>query len=325
MGDTDSYLVYATSSYHYYLKALCEYEGFESGGLERQVFPDGERLLRLKGPVRDRNIILFGGTIHDHETLELYDLASGLVQHGANKLMMVVPYFGYSTMERAIKKGDIVTGKIRALLLSSIPRARVCNEIVMIDLHTPGIGHYFEGHILPYHIYSKRLIAEVIRNFADYPDVVLASTDAGRAKWVEHLANVLNIEAAFVYKRRLSGEHTSIRGINADVKGRHVVVYDDMIRTGGSLMKAARAYKEAGAKTITAITTHGVFPGESAQKIMESDLFDKVFVTDTHPRALEIGLAFSDDPRFEVHSMIPDLVDFIRNRDDFEDDHLQNH
>ena len=72
----------------------------------------------------------------------------------------------------------------------------------------------------------------------------MASTDAGRAKWVESLANDLGVGAAFILKRRLKGDHTEVSAINADVAGKTVVIYDDMIRSGGSIINAAKIYKE---------------------------------------------------------------------------------
>ena len=312
---TDRYLVYSIASYDYYRNQLCAREEFDAGRLERVVFPDGERYQRLTGRVRGEDVVLIGGTGNDVDTLELYDLACGISHYGANSLTVVVPYFGYSTMERAIKSGEIVTAKTRALLLSSIPEARTHNEIVLVDLHTAGTEHYFEGHMRPFHIYSKKLIIDLISEFPSFPDdVVLASTDAGRAKWVETLANEMGVPAAFVYKRRLSGSETEVRGINADVKGKHVVIYDDMIRTGGSLIKAAKAYASEGAAKLTAICTHAILPGESLDRLRNCGQFDKVYATDTHPRSRQLAQECTDG-FFEVRSMVPDIADFLLRMD----------
>jgi len=312
---TDRFLVYAIASYEYYRDLICARPQFGAGHLERVVFPDGERYLRLTDRVRGEDVVIVGGTANDTDTTELFDLACGISHYGANSLTIVLPYFGFSTMERALKPGEIVTAKTRALLLSAIPEARTHNEIILVDLHTAGTEHYFENHLRPFHIYSKRLVAEIVSQQNGFPDgVILASTDAGRAKWVEELANDLGIEAAFVYKRRLSGSETEIRGINADVAGKHVVIYDDMIRTCGSLIKAAAAYKEAGAAEITAVTTHGILPGDSLAALRTCGLFQRIFATDTHPHARELALA-CDDAFFSVRSMAPDIADFLLRMD----------
>ena len=211
---------------------------------------------------------------------------------GAKSLTIVIPYFGYSTMERAVKPGEIVKAKTRARLLSSIP---TCGrlKIVFMDLHSEGILHYIEGNIETEHLYSKEVIIKMCQEISSdsktlyykNKNFVLASTDAGRAKWVESLANDMGVDCAIITKRRISGTDTEIAGINADVKGKNVVIYDDMIRTGGSLIKAGQAYKDAGALNVYAVATHGVLPDNSIFKLAKSGIFKAFATTDTHPRA----------------------------------------
>jgi len=140
-------------------------------------------------------------------------------------------------------------------------------------------------------------------------DFVLASTDAGRAKWVQSLAEDMSVEAAFVFKKRLDGQHTAVTGVSAQVKGRHVIIYDDMIRTGGSLLSAARVYQTAGAKTIDVISTHGLFPGDSLDKLRQSGVIRTIHVTDSHPRALELKGDF-----LKVHPVASLLVKALKER-----------
>jgi ribose-phosphate pyrophosphokinase len=278
-------LIFSTSQYDYLKKKLLkDSANFTDGIIEHKLFPDGENYYRIASDVRQQEVILIGGTISDAATLELYDLACGIVHYGAKKLTIVIPYFGYSTMERAVKTGEIVTAKNRALLLSAIPSAPYGNEVIMVDLHSEGIPHYFNNNLRTYHLYAKPVIIALAKKFGG-EKFVFASTDAGRAKWVESLANDMHVEAAFVYKRRTSGSKTQVTGVNADVKGKIVVIYDDMIRTGGSLIQAAKAYKEAGAAKIYVITTHGLFPNNAIERIKNSGVIEKVAATDTHPNA----------------------------------------
>jgi ribose-phosphate pyrophosphokinase len=214
-----------------------------------------------------------------------------LVEGGARKLNIIIPFYGYSTMERAVKKGEIVTAKTRARLLSAIPQAYFGNRVIFTDLHSEGIPHYLEGGIRAIHLYAKPIISTIATHLAG-KNFVLASTDAGRAKWVESLANDIGVEAAFVYKRRMSGNDTRVTGVNADVKGKTVIIYDDMIRTGGSLLQAAKAYKEAGAELIYVLATHGIFPNEAVKKLQVSNLIEKIVVTNTHPQALALQSDF---------------------------------
>lgn len=280
-------LLYSTAAYAYLRDALLG-DGHVAGTVERVDFPDGERLLRIAEDVDGEEVVLVGGTTDELATLELYDLATGLVTHGARRLTLVVPYFGYSTMERSTRPGEIVTAKARARLLSSIPPASYGNRMLMLDLHSEGIPHYVEGELRAFHLYAKEIVRAAARAYGE-DDFVMACTDAGRAKWVESLANDLGVTAAFIFKRRTSGTETEVLSTSARVEGRTVVIYDDMIRTGGSLIKAAQAYRDAGATRMIAIATHGLFPGEALKRIEDAALFDYVVITDSHPRARELA------------------------------------
>ena len=279
-------IVFSTQAYDYLGHDVAARTGWEVGVVARKVFPDGEHYLRIDTDPTDRDVMLIGGTIDAASTLELYDLACALVAGGAYRLSLVMPFFGYSTMERSVRFGEVVTAKTRARLLSSIPMASRGTQVFMLDLHVEAIAHYFEGGIRPVHIYGKSLVTAAARRLGG-GDFVLACTDAGRAKWVESLANDLNVAAAFVYKRR-HDEQTEVTGVSAQVAGKRVVIYDDMIRTGGSLINAAQAYRDAGAASIDAIATHGLFPGDSLARIEASGLLGRIVVTDSHPHAVAL-------------------------------------
>ena len=280
-------LIFSIPGYDYMAGDLVRACTAERGAVERSTFPDGEHYLRIASNVLDRNVVAIGGTISDAATLELYDLACALVENGAETLTLIVPWYGGATMDRASKSGESVTAKNRARIFSSIPPAKNGNQILLLDLHTEGIPHYFEGSLHPVHVYAKSIVEELARELGG-TSFILGSTDAGRAKWVESLANSLGVPAAFVYKRRLGPEETEVTAVSTRLDGETVVIYDDMIRTGSSLMNAARAYRDAGAGRLIAIATHGVFPHGAYQTIQSSRLFDAIACTDSHPNALQL-------------------------------------
>lgn len=299
-------LVFSTERYQYLQDQLCTLGEFEKGVVTRKQFPDGERYQRLEQSPDARRVVLIGGTISDTDTLEFYDLACALSKLGAYSLTLVIPYFGYSTMERAEKPLEIVTAKSRARLLSSVPPAGMSNRAILIDLHTPGLPHYFEGAVQAHHLYAKPLIHQAVKTLGGN-DFVLACTDSGRAKWVESLANDLGVEAAFILKRRLDGAQVELAQVQADVKGKSVVIYDDMVRTGGSLVMAARAYSDAGAAEVSAVCTHGVLPEGALENLQASGLFKKLITTDTHPNAVRQCNGF-----LETVSVAPLIVKTLR-------------
>jgi ribose-phosphate pyrophosphokinase len=298
-------LVFSTSAYEV-LGARVRAEGrFPTGEVERTHFPDGEVYQRVISPVTGEDVAIVGGTSSDQAALELYDLASGLVECGARSLTLVIPYFGYSTMERAVKPGEVVTAKTRARLLSSIPSPPMGNRVALLDLHSEGIPYYFEGRIRPVHLNARPVILRAVRELAE-GDFVLACTDAGRAKWVQNLANEAGVTASFVFKRREAGGAPTVTAVSAQVQGQHVIIYDDMIRTGSSLLNAAEAYRKSGARKISVVATHGVLPDDALYRLRSSGLLSAVVCTDSHPRALEL-----EGELLVVRSVAPVLAEFL--------------
>lgn len=328
-------ILFSTASYSYLKDSMFASGRFANGLIARgqtsdgpiyedQPFPDGERYHRIMTDVTDHEVVLLGGTIDDRETVELLDLGQAIVEKGALSLLMLVPYFGYSTMEREVLPGEVVKAKNRARMLSAIPPAAVRNRIYLLDLHSEGIPHYFENSLVAVHVYARDLIIQAIvdlvkewqssalvsstvtdgkiaphanrskhENWLCDQHFTLASTDAGRAKWVESLCHDMAIRSipahpAFIIKRRVSGTETEIADISADVEGKLVVIYDDMVRTGGSAIKAAKAYLAKGARATALVCTHGVLPLDSKKRLQDSGCFFKVVVTDSHPRAIEL-------------------------------------
>jgi ribose-phosphate pyrophosphokinase len=277
-------LLFTISSYEYMLPRFLEAGDFEVGTIERKTFPDGERYLRLAADSWGRDVVLLGGTPTDLDALEVYDLGYAISRAGAHSLSLVMPYFGYATMERAVRPGEVVTAKTRARLISAIPPCDGGLRVFLFDLHTDGIEFYFNDSHVTHHLYGAPLVTSLVRRQMGDRPFVLGATDAGRAKWVQSLARELGAPPAFVYKRRDPETGSlGITGINADVRGHEVVVYDDMIRTGSSLLQAGRAYLDAGASAVHAVATHLVLPGGSLETIQGAGVFKSILGTDSHP------------------------------------------
>jgi len=300
-------LLFAIPSYAYLAPSFLTAGDFEEGVVERKNFPDGERYLRILSELWGRDVIVLGGTPSDGDWLEVFDLACGIARGGARSLVIVMPYFGYSTMERAVKRGEVVVAKTRARLLSSVPAPEGGTRVFLFDLHTDGIEFYFDDRVLTRHVYGAPMITQKIREHMGATKFVLGACDAGRAKWVQSLARDLHVEPAFVYKQRdATSGGTSVTGINADVKGREVVIYDDMIRTGSSLVQAAKAYLAAGATKVHAIASHLVLPGDAAQRLLASGVFTTILGTDSHPGSQRL-------PGENVISIAPTLAACIES------------
>lgn len=224
--------------------------------LERKTFPDGETYLRFTQSTHNGHLILVGNTNDDTVLVEMHALAWQAVHDGVAKITVVIPYFGYSTMERATKEGEVVRAKTQAVLLSHLPKPPQGIHIVVCDLHSEGIPHYFEQGIKVTHLYAQSLFVRYLSE-RNIPKLVLGTADSGRIKWVESYAKELNVEMAFILKRRDDATHTEIQGVGgASVRGKTVFLFDDMIRTGGSIAKAVETYKKAHAREVIVGTTH---------------------------------------------------------------------
>lgn len=296
-------LLFTIPSYAYLEPSFLAAGDFERGEIERKNFPDGERYLRILPDLYGRDVVLLGGTPADSDWLDVFDLACGIARGGARSLSIVMPYFGYSTMERAVKAGEVVVAKTRARLLSAIPAPEGGTHVYLFDLHTDGIEFYLDDRVLSRHVYGAPLITAKIAEKMKGTPFVLGACDAGRAKWVQSLARDLHVEPAFVYKSR-SDSGTSVTGINADVKGREVVVYDDMIRTGSSLVQAGKAYLAAGATKVHAIASHLVLPNDALANIHASGVFATIMGTDSHPGCQKL-------PKQNIVSIAPRLVECL--------------
>jgi ribose-phosphate pyrophosphokinase len=283
-------LLFTTPAYAYMVPAFLAAGDFEVGEIERRHFPDGERYLRLVADSWGRDVVLLGGTPTDLDTLEVYDLGYAISRAGAHSLALVMPYFGYATMERAVRPGEVVTAKTRARLISAIPPCDGGMRVFLFDLHTDGIEFYFDDSHITHHLYGAPLVTAAVRRLMGSRPYVLGATDAGRAKWVQSLAVTLGVEPAFVYKRRDAGTGAvGVTGINADVRGREVVVYDDMIRTGSSLLQAGRAYLAAGATAVHAVASHLILPPGSLDKLRAAGVFQNILGTDSHPGSQQLA------------------------------------
>lgn len=298
-------LLFSIPSYDYLAPAFHAAGDFEQGIVERKHFPDGERYLRIRSSLWGRDVVLLGGTPTDVDWLEVFDLGCGIARGGARSLTIVMPYFGYSTMERAVKKGEVVVAKTRARLLSSIPAPEGGTKVLLFDLHTDGIEFYLDDRVLTRHVYGSSIITTKILERMGKTPFVLGAADAGRAKWVQSLARDLGVEPAFVYKRRdaTTGD-LAVTGVNADVRGREVVLYDDMIRTGSSLVQAAKAYHAAGATKVHAMASHLVLPGDAVEKLRSSGVFASILGTDSHPGCQKL-------PAEDVVSIAPRMIECI--------------
>jgi len=253
--------------------------------MTRKNFGDGERYLKIDITDRmelvGRDIVIVGSTATDSDFTEICRIGTAVAKYGARKIIFVIPFFGYSTMERAVKPGEIVTAKINARQLSELPHGDVRNCFLMLDLHTAGLVHYFEGECLRFELYAEPVLTGAIRDLG-LTDFMFASADLGRPLWVQTFAKKFETSIAFIQKSR-DFEETKVDAVIGDVRGKNVVIYDDMIRSGTTLVHAADAYLENGASAVYAVASHLSFNNEAAIDLLEASAIKKIIGTNSHP------------------------------------------
>jgi len=193
----------------------------------------------------------------------------------AKNIIAVIPYFGYARQDRKDKPRVSIGSKLVANLLSAAGATR----IMTMDLHADQIQGFFEFPVD--HLFASTLFIPYIKSL-NLPDLVMAAPDTGGTKRANAYSKFLNCDLAICYKQRKVHNQIESMTVIGDVKGKDVVIIDDLIDTAGTLTKSAQMMMEHGAKTVRALITHPVLSGPAYERIEDSVLTELV-VTDTIP------------------------------------------
>jgi len=291
------------------LKNLSEAEFIDT---ERKYFGDGEKYYRIMTQQRDellgRDVILVASTHTDDDFAEVMRVGTAAAQYGAHRLIFVMPFFGYASMERASRPGEVVTAKVHATQLSNIPQGDTRNVFFMLDLHTAGLVNYFEGSSLRFELYAEKIFLEAIKKL-NLKSFIFASADLGRPRWVTSYANHFQTDVAFIRKVR-QFEDTKIDAVIGEVENKIVIIYDDMIRSGSTLINAANLYLDRGAKEVYAIISHLALNDIGVVKKIESSSISKIITTNSHPMS-QIKIV-KNSKKFEIMDVSELFCDAIK-------------
>ncbi len=280
--------------------------------IERREFGDHEQYYRIgitnRNDLLGNDVVYVASTHSDADFLELQRVGSALAGYGTRRRIFVIPFFGYSTMERAVHPGEVVTAKTNARILSAIPNTVMGNTFLMLDLHAAGIVHYFEGDCLRYELYAEKVLQEAVANLG-LENFMFASADMGRPLWVQSFANHFGTDVAFISKSR-DFDKTKILAVIGGVAGRNVIIYDDMTRSAGTLIQAAKAYLERGATSVTAVLSHLALNDPSVVQMLLDSPIERIITTNSHPMSQIPEVQTSD--RFVVVDVHKIFVETIR-------------
>jgi len=247
-------------------------------------FADGECSVEFLENIRGEDVFIIQSTsspVNDN-LMELMVMIDAAKRSSARRITAVIPYFGYARQDRKSASRTPITAKLVANLLTTAGADR----ILTMDLHAGQIQGFFD---IPVDDLTSRIVfAEDIKRsigYVDDPDVmqqgtVFVSPDAGGVVRARKFADMFGGDIAIVDKRRPEAGKSEVMNLIGDVKGKHAILVDDMVDSGGTLCNAAKAIMDAGALTVRAYITHGVLTGEACQKV-EKSVLDELVVTDT--------------------------------------------
>ncbi len=267
--------------------------------MERKRFADGERYHAFPESIDGKDLVILGVTHDDSSHQELIDLISGAKYWNAASINVIIPFLGYSTMERTKPKiYEIPKGISRT---RQIFMARP-TYVAFVDLHSEAVLHAHAGGVRTKHIWSDDLVVEKIKK-SGLTDYVLVSPDYGFSKRVARLARLLSCPHTAADKDRFDTDKTIVSQVSSVVKGKTAIICDDMIRTGGSIVQTASRCLEAGAKKVVAHATHLVMAGDSMEKLKGGPI-SRVIGSDTFPGRVSNDL-------LDVYSIAPLLAEVV--------------
>jgi len=257
--------------------AVCKYLGVPVGGAKIDTFPDGEKVIKLEDDVRGRDCFVIQSTCRpvDENLMELLIFLDCLRRASVRRVTAVIPYFGYARQDRKAEGRVPITAKLVANLITCAGADRV----LAIDLHAQQLQGFFD--IPVDHLTGELVLSRYFRD-KKIDKLTIVSPDVGNMKIASRFAAHLGGELAIVHKKRTSSSEVEAHEIIGDVKGRNVLMCDDIIATAGTVCSAAKLVRQRGAEKIYVGATHGIFAGNAPERLAQT-LVDEIVVTDTVP------------------------------------------
>ena len=258
------------------VQKISERLGTPVGKAMVKTFSDGEINVEIHESVRGMDVFVIQSVCQPVNTnlMELLILIDALKRASAERVTAVLPYYGYARQDRKVMPRAPISAKLVADLITTAGASRV----LTVDLHAGQIQGFF--NIPVDHLFAAPVLLDYLRNIKN--DVVIVSPDAGGVERARAFAKRLDASLAIIDKRRDAPNVSQVMNIIGDVQGLVAVLLDDIVDTGGTLVRAAYALVEKGAKSVYACCTHPVLSGSATQILMESPIQELV-VTDTIP------------------------------------------
>jgi ribose-phosphate pyrophosphokinase len=258
--------------------AICRYLGIELGKCTVEPFPDGETFVKIEENVRGEDVFLVQSTSPptNHHLMEMFILMDALRRSSASRITAVLPFYGYARQDRKDQPRVPITAKLVANLLV----AAGANRVLTMDLHAQQIQGFFD--IPVDHLYAAPVVYEYLKS-KQIVDLVVVSPDVGGLKMAHAYSQVLEGGLAIVAKRRRNASEIESMTVIGDIRGKNVLIVDDLTETAGTLQAAAEVLKKKGAKAILACVSHALLNDLGVERLQKSNI-DELITTDSVQR-----------------------------------------
>ena len=256
---------------------ICQHLGVSLGKANVTTFSDGETRVEINENVRGMDVFIIQSTCPpvNITCMELLIMIDALKRASADRITAVIPYYGYGRQDRKVAPRAPITAKLLADLIT----AAGANRVLSMDLHAGQIQGFF--NIPVDNLFATPVLFDYMKkNYID--GTVVVSPDTGGVERARAFGKRLGASLAIIDKRREGPNEAEVMNIIGSVKGKRIIILDDMIDTAGTVVQAARAMKEAGALEVSICCTHPVLSGSALERIEGSGI-KEVIVTDTIP------------------------------------------
>lgn len=257
-------------------KKICVELGVPLGDSTVKTFSDGEISVNIEETVRGADVFIVQSVSPPEVNkylMELLIMMDALKRASAERITAVIPYYGYARQDRKAKARDPISAKLVADILTKAG----ANRVLTMDLHAAQIQGYFD--IPVDHLVGSPILADYFRS-KNIEDLVVVSPDLGSVTRARDFADRLGCSIAIIDKVRPEANVSEVMNIIGKVRGKNVILIDDMIDTAGTITKGAEALKKVGAKDVYACCTHAVLSGPAIDRIKKSEI-KEVVVLDT--------------------------------------------
>ena len=274
-------------------KRIVDHLGLKPGGVTIRTFADGELWVKFEENIRGKDVFIIQSTNGPAENLiELFLLIDAAVRASAQRVTAVIPYFGYGRQDRKDQPRVPISSRVMVDILT----ATGADRIISMDLHSTQIQGFAS---IPFdHIYSRMVLLDKLKSLDLNPEeCTVLSPDVGSAAMGQSYAKRLGFHFALIDKRRYAPNKAEVSHLIGDLKGKDVLIIDDMIDTAGTTVSASKAAVDEGANSVIAVATHGVLSGQAIERLKSAPI-NKIIITDT--------IAVSDDkkiPKMDIVSV----------------------